>query len=242
MEALRGAETIMSSQPSAKPKAQSDPLLTAFAGLPVAVISDAVDALGLPNTVLDPAVRCLSGNVILGRARTISRFRAPPNATQAEVDPSLGMGTQKLIDDCREGDVVVIGAENDVDFAMWGDNMGVRASSLGVRGVVTDGVVRDLAEMSRLGLSIFARGATPKQAFRRMLTASIDQPTICGGVMVRPGDVVIGDTDGVIVIPQSKAAEVAAKARDIHGVEDTMQGFIRAGNSLVSAVEKYKAR
>jgi regulator of RNase E activity RraA len=232
----------MSSKSNTALKPSSDPILAAFAGLPVAVISDAVDALGLPNTVLDPGVRCLSGDPVVGRARTISRFKAPANATQAEVDPSLGMGTQKVIDDCREGDVIVIGAENNTDFAMWGDNMAVRASSLGVRAVITDGVIRDIAEMPALNMSVFARGTTPRQAFRRMLTATIDQPTLCGGIMVRPGDIVIGDSDGVIVIPQAKAGEVAAKARDIHGVEDTMQGFIRGGNSLVAAVEKYKAR
>jgi 4-hydroxy-4-methyl-2-oxoglutarate aldolase len=220
----------------------ADKNLAAFEGLPVAVISDAVDALGLPNTVLDPGVRLLSGKPLVGRARTISRIKAPPNATQPEIDPSLGMGTQKLIDSCQSGDVVVIAAEDNLDFAMWGDNMGVRASSLGVRGVVTDGAVRDLDEMPKLGLSVYARGTTPKQAFRRMLTLTIDQPIVCGGVMVRSGDVVIGDADGVVVVPHARAAEVAAKAREIHGVEATMQDFIRAGNSLVSAVEKFKAR
>lgn len=231
----------MSSKGKTEPSS-SDPLLAAFEGLPVAVISDAVDALGLPNTVMDPAVRALSGGPVCGRARTVNRLKAPPNATQADIDPSLGMGTQKLIDSCRDGDVIVIAAEDNLDYAMWGDNMAVRASSLGVRGIVTDGAVRDLAEMPALGITVFARGTTPRQAFRRMLTSSIDQPIVCGGVMVRSGDVVIADPDGVIVVPQDKAHDVAAKARALHDVEASMQTYIRTGKTLVSAVETFKAR
>lgn len=231
----------MSSKSKVAPSS-TDPLLAAFEGLPVAVISDAVDALGLPNTVMDPAVRVLSGGPVCGRARTVNRLKAPPNATQADIDPSLGMGTQKLIDSCRDGDVIVISAQDNLDYAMWGDNMAVRASSLGVRAIVTDGVVRDLAEMPALNISVFARGTTPRQAFRRMLTSSIDQPVICGGVMVHPGDVLVADPDGVIVVPQGKAQEVASKARALHGVEAEMQTYIRTGKTLVSAVETYKAR
>jgi regulator of RNase E activity RraA len=225
---------------SAKVQA-TDPELSLLDGLPVAVISDVMDGLGFGSTVMD-GVRLLSGHRICGRARTVERAPAPFNATQADIAPALGTGTQQVIDSGKPGDVIVIAAQGNGGSAMWGGNMGTRASSLGVLGLVTDGVVRDLEEMDALGLTIFGGGQSPRQAYKRMITRSINQPIACGGVWVRPGDLIVGDGDGVVVVPPARAAEVAEKARATIAAEGVMQKFIREGNSLVAAVEKYKIR
>jgi len=125
---------------------------------------------------------------------------------------------------------------------VWGDNMATRASSLGVRAVITDGAVRDIDEMDALGMAVFAAATTPRQAFRRLVTTSINQPVVVGGVRIRPGDLIVADGDGVIAIPIEHAEALAERAEAVHKIEATMQDYIRAGNTLVSAVETFKAR
>jgi regulator of RNase E activity RraA len=232
----------MSTLPQSQAPLEEASDLALFDDLPVAVISDAIDKLGLPNTVLDPAIHRLAGRHLVGRARTVHRAKAPTNAGQAEINPKMGAGTQDLIDSCAPGDVVVVAAHDDVDFAVWGGNMGVRAAMLGVRGLVTDGAMRDLDEMDELGLSVFAKATTPRQAFKRMVTFDIDVPVFCGGVLIRPGDILVGDGDGVVAVPAAEAARIAAAAREIIAGESQMQDFIRAGNSLGSAVARFKLR
>lgn len=227
------------SNPAAKPA--NDPEAAALEGLPVAVIADVMDGMGLPTSVMD-GVRQLAGKTIVGRARTVERAPAPYNATQADVAPELGMGTQQVIDNGKPGDIVVIAAQGKGGSAMWGGNMGTRAQQVGIIGMVTDGVLRDLVEMDALGLSIYAAGQSPRQAFKRMITRAIDKPVICGGVWVRPNDIVVADNDGVVVVPPDKAKEIAEKAKGVVELEGTMQKFIREGNTLVAAVQKYKIR
>jgi len=222
-------------------EANSGSLLERLSAVPVAVLSDAAGALGLPDTVLT-GVRRICGRRVAGYARTVARELAPANATQADIDPSLGMGTQMVIDSCKPNEVIVIGVHGNTDFAVWGDNMATRAHAVGVRGMVTDGAIRDVDEMDGVGMAVFAAATTPRQAFRRLVTTSINGPVVVGGVRVCPGDLIVADGDGVIAIGAGKAAELVARAEALHAVENEMQGYIRAGNSLVSAVEKYKAR
>lgn len=229
------------SNQATKPAATTDAEAAALEGLPVAVISDVMDGMGLPNAVMD-GVRQLAGKTIVGRARTVERAPAPSNAAQADIAPELGMGTQQVIDNGKPGDIVVIAAQGNGGSAMWGGNMGTRAQQVGIVGMVTDGVLRDLNEMDALGLSIYAAGQSPRQAFKRMITRAIDKPIICGGVYVRPNDIIVADGDGVVVVPPAKAVEIAERSRAVIEVESTMQKFIRDGNTLVAAVQKYKIR
>lgn len=219
----------------------ADNLLDRLRALPVAVLSDAADSLGATGCVMN-GVRRLVGERVAGYARTIGREVAPANGTQADIDPKLGMGTQVVIDSCGPDEVIVISARGNAEFAVWGDNMATRAHAVGVRAVVTDGVIRDLDEMEGIGMAVYAAGTTPRQAFKRLLTSSIDAPVVVAGVMVRRGDVIVADGDGVISIPAGRADEILAKAEAIQAVETQMHGFLVAGNSLVSAVEKYKQR
>lgn len=232
---------VLKSAPAAITPSPED-VLAAFAGIPVAVISDALDALGLPNTVMNHFVRRMVGKHLVGYARTISKIRVPANATQDDLVPSLGMGTQELLDSSRAGEVIVIASSDSMDGALWGDNMGTRAQALGVRGVITDGAVRDIDEMEKLGLAIFARATTPRQASKRLLTLTIDEPVICGGILVRSHDVIVGDADGVVVVPAQEAKAIATRAKEIAAIEGRMHDYLREGNTLVSAVLTFKQR
>ncbi len=207
-----------------------------------AVLSDAMDALSLPSTFIDGGVRRLAGKRFAGRARTVDRAPSPTNARQPQVDPTLGMGIQEAIDAAPAGAVMVIAARGDLSAAMWGGNMGIRARSVGVCAVVTDGTVRDLDEMDALGLAVFGQGCCSRQAYERYVTLSVGAPVIVGGVRISHDDILVGDGDGVVVIPSAQADEIAARAEAITAVEAQMQAFLEEGNTLVDAIRKFRQR
>lgn len=232
------------SKDQGKPAAKhpSDPQLLRYASLPAATISDAMDDLGLPRAHMGQAVKRLAGRQMVGRARTIDRMPAPTNARQADFGAELGMGTYRVIDSAQPGTVIVIAGRGDLSGASWGGNMANRARQLGVAGVVIDGAVRDLDEIEEMQLAVFAGGTAAPKAIPNLVTLSIDQPVVCGGVRVRPGDIVVGDSDGVVVVPQEKADQIADKSESLLDTERVMRKFVADGNTLVAAVEKYKVR
>ena len=213
-----------------------------LAALPIATISDAMDRLGLGSAVLDPAIRPMTGTRLAGRARTIDRAPMPPNATQAQAAPDLVWAPQHVVDDARPGVVVVMALRGDVGVAAMGDNMAARALVRGVAGVVVDGALRDVADVRSAGLPVYARTAVCRTAAGRMLTLGLDVPVICGGVWIRPGDIVIGDEDGVVVVPAARAAEVAARGEELAALEHSSKAFIESGRTLVEAIQTYKVR
>ena len=132
----------------------------------------------------------------------------------------------------QPGDVLVVENQGSSDTAMWGEITTTEAQRRGVAGLVIDGMVRDLDAIRRRGFPVFARGATPKVAGRGQL-GEVNVPISCGGVAVSPGDIVAGDADGVVVIPQRKAEEVLRIARAIETYEVELLSKVAAGASQV---------
>ncbi len=219
-----------------------DDVLDRLEQVPVAVLSDAMDGLGLPSTILDPDIRRLCGKRMVGRARTVERAPASHNETQADIDAALGMGTQIVIDTATSRDVVVVAARGGQGAGIVGDNMALRATKRGVVGFVVDGAVRDLDELESFGLNVYACATSPRQGLRRFVTLSVDRPITCGSVRVSPGDVLVGDRDGVAVLPRAKVRTILEKAEAIEAIEKQMKVFLQDGNTLVASVEKYKQR
>jgi regulator of RNase E activity RraA len=102
-----------------------------------------------------------------------------------------------------------------MDRAVLGGNVAIDIVSRGIVGVVVDGVVRDLDELEELGLPVFARGVTPRSGSDLSGRGEVLGPIACGRVAVMPGDVVIGDNDGVVVVPRHDAGQVAARAHSV---------------------------
>lgn len=219
-----------------------DPILTRFEKLCVAVVCDAMDSLKIPSAMIDPAIHRMSGVRMVGRARTVDRIPAPPNVTQAEIDPALGMGTQNVIDSSGPGTVVIIAAHGVDTAGLVGDNMATRCVGVGLAGVVVDGAVRDIDPIREMGLTVYARAIAPRMGLGRAVTLGIDKPVVCGGIYIRPGDIVLGDADGVVVVPQARAEEIVAEAERIESLEHQNRDFIAQGNSLVDAMKKFKVR
>jgi regulator of RNase E activity RraA len=136
----------------------------------------------------------------------------------------------KAIDLTQPGDVIVIDGRGHKDSAIWGGLMARSAMKKGVVGVVVDGAARDVAEIRQLKFPVFARAIVPNNGTAGYL-GKINVPIQCGGVTVRPGDIIFGDDDGVVVIPQELAEEVSKTAQSIIREEEETLSKIESGLS-----------
>jgi regulator of RNase E activity RraA len=124
--------------------------------------------------------------------------------------------------------VLVAATGGFVHAAVTGDLLLGVARNRGVVGFVTDGVVRDLADLEALGLPVYAMGVTPNSPGRRG-PGTVGLPIVCGGSAVAAGDVVVGDRDGVVVVPRARLAETLANLKQVKAAEAAMLERVRAG-------------
>lgn len=125
-------------------------------------------------------------------------------------DNLLGL---KAIELAQPGDVIVISTHGDTNNSVWGGFMSMMAANKGIAGVVTDGIVRDSVQSKEADLPIYAIGLTPAAPTKEG-TGQINTTISCGGVVIEPGDIVVGDEDGVVVVPKAEAEAIAAKVRE----------------------------
>jgi regulator of RNase E activity RraA len=211
-----------------------------------ALISDALDALGVEPRVLSPPVRALvpppSGK-LCGRARTYlyqvksgPSFRAPP------APEKMVLQLQRMETFASRGDVLVIGFDGPPPaVGIVGDLFGALYGHRGMAGVVTPGWVRDLAELRRSGLSVYAAGTAPLNALGRVSLAGMDVPVVVGGVEVRPGDFIVGDEDGVVAIPAAEVADARLLSYLVESAERERRTLesLRQGGLLSEAFKIY---
>jgi 4-hydroxy-4-methyl-2-oxoglutarate aldolase len=133
------------------------------------------------------------------------------------------------------GDVIVAASEAFSGSAVVGDNVTMMARNKGVAALVVDGMARDSYGIIPVGLPVFARGITPNSCVRSG-PGRIGLPVVCGGVAVEAGDVVLGDRDGVVVIPQGQLEAVVAALPEIRRMEEETQAKIRAGMTHLPAI------
>ena len=119
----------------------------------------------------------------------------------------------KALSMAKPGDVLVIDGRGSGNNALWGDHRSLVAKKLGLAGVVMDGAFRDIDENEEIGFPIFARSVTCGSSTKNS-NGEINVPISCGGVVVRPGDIIVGDRNGVAVVPPEHAEEIMANAQD----------------------------
>jgi len=134
------------------------------------------------------------------------------------------------------GEVLVVDAKGDVEAGPWGDLMTLAAQQAGVAGLVIDGAVRDVDAIAQLGFPVFARGVSIKGTSKSR-AGRLNVPVNCAGVVVEPGDVVVGDRDGVVVVPAARVAEVLEAAQRREQKEEILRGKIRAGITTVELLD-----
>ncbi|WP_275006739.1 fumarylacetoacetate hydrolase family protein [Promicromonospora iranensis] len=195
--------------PGAEPEpfALTDELADKLRRAPVAGLSAQLRKRGLNNVIIEGVRPNVPGATIVGRARTL---RFVPNREDLFAAHGGGYNAQKrMFDTVGAGEVIVIEARGETGSATLGDVLALRAQVRGAAGVVTDGGVRDFEAVAATGLPVFSGGPHPAVLGRRHVPWDTDVAVACGGATVLPGDVVVGDADGVVVLPLRLAEEVA---------------------------------
>ena len=209
-----------------------------FRDLSAAVLSDVMDVLGLMNQAMQPFVRPLDESLVLaGRARTglymlAYEVRDGENPYEVEI---------ALVDDLKPGDVPVLACNGPTQrIAPWGELLSTAAQVRGAAGCITDGLVRDVRQIREMRFPVFHGGIGPLDTKGRARMVQRNVPVECAGVKVRDGDIVFGDVDGVVVIPQERAAEILARAKEKVAGEGRTRDELRQGRLLREVFEKYR--
>src|SRR5262249_53745946 len=221
--------------PAASPS-PGDPLIAGFKSTYAASVSDAVEIVTGKNGTMRSDMRLMAGTNMVGRA--VTSLARPAAADQATATLAVKHSVE-IIDEARPGEVGVIVMEGTLDIAAMGNLMATAAVERGMAGMVLDGAIRDMWDIRRMGLTVYARSKSPRTAVGHYATVARNVTVECGGVTVRPGDIIVADEDGVVVVPQERAEEVLKKAQEIDDRERGMFPFIRQHKSLQKAIEAF---
>jgi len=193
-----------------------------------ATVSDALDRLGKPGSLL--GIGPLSdGARLCGPAFTVRYVTAgSPPGTVGD-----------YLDDVVPGDVVVLDNGGRTDCTVWGDILTAMAVDRGVGGTVIDGVCRDVQRAIGNGYPLYSRGRFMRTGKDRVEVSDVGRPVTIGGVQVRPGDLLIGDADGVVAVPHEAADEVAGICAGIAAREEAIVADILAGSDLADARRRH---
>lgn len=202
-----------------------------------AVLSDVLDELGLREQAMTPSIRPLDEDLVLaGFARTgLYRevFCVVPDENPYELEMAL-------VDDLKSDEVAVFGCCGSRRIAPWGELLSTASRARGAAGCVTDGMVRDIRAIRALRFPVFHGGIAPLDSKGRGKVAEIDTPIRCGGVPVVPGDLVVGDADGVVVVPRSVEEEALRRAFAKVTGENATRDELAAGARLADVFARYR--
>jgi len=196
-------------------KRPSNDLLQRFNNIPTAFISDTVNRFFCVDSRIK-MINKKSKLSMVGSSFTV-RTRIADN-----------LMVHKAIDMAEPGDVIVIDAEGNMNAAIFGAHMATIAMKKKFAGYVVDGCIRDVEEIEKMDFPVFAKGVNPRGPYKDG-PGEINVPISCGGVVVRPGDIIVGDRDGVAVIPLEEAEIVLEKVKTIFKKEEESTKNINEG-------------
>jgi len=185
-------------------------LIEGFAGLPVSNIADMMNRM----FCLDATIRPINSAPLLGPAFTV-KARAGDNLL-----------LHKALDLALPGDILMVDAQGDLSNSLLGELMALWAKKRGIGGIVIDGAIRDACSLKKMDIPIYAAGITPAGPYKEG-PGEINSPISCGGVVIHPGDIIVGDEDGVVVIKTEDAPELLKKAKAKHLAEQKTMEEIR---------------
>jgi 4-hydroxy-4-methyl-2-oxoglutarate aldolase len=191
-------------------------LVKGFEGIPTGVVGD---CMGRCNGMVADMKPAWPGAKIVGPALTVRTF------------PADNLMIHKAVTLAKPGDVLVINAGGFKDYAVFGDLLGLSCKVHGLAGVVIDGATRDAEGLQAIGFPVFARAVLPAGPFKDS-PGGINELVSCAGVVVRPGDIIAGDADGVMVVPLEYAAEILVKAQAAVAKEQAMRERILKGEYI----------
>lgn len=167
-----------------------------------------------------------------------ARMTGPARTVQI---PALdGTGLREMLERVRPGDVIIIDQGRNTAYACWGEIMALRAQSIGAAGVVIDGSATDSAEIKAMGFPTFSRGVTAITTKRYGLEGLVDLDVCVGGVVVHPGDLIIADVNGVVVLQPREArglveAAIAKEKDEVHMRKEILEGKLRPIETVLPA-------
>jgi regulator of RNase E activity RraA len=186
--------------------------LQGFAGLSSATVADAMGRFNF----MDFEIRSRSGRPLCGPAVTVN------------TRPGDNLMVHKAIDVAQAGDILVVATHGGVNAAVFGDLMCRAASAKKLGGIVVDGAIRDVEGITALGFPAFSRAVSPGSCDKDG-PGEVNVPIACGGAVVMAGDIVIGDEDGVVVVPRDRAEEVLGLAKQTLDREKARIAEIESG-------------
>lgn len=188
-------------------------VLDSFRDIPSSFVADAQQGMNC----LDATIRPITPG---------ARFAG--SAVTANGGPRDNLAAMAAIDTVEEGDVLVLATSRDESGAVIGDHYAAVAKRKGAAAIVTDGLVRDAEGIRKLGPPTFARGVRPNAGYRNG-PGEVNLPVSIGGAVVLPGDIVVGDEDGVVVVPRAAAEEVRGALARVVEAERAMEAEVAEG-------------
>jgi len=207
-----------------------------------AVIGDILDTMGLLHQFLPPHIRALRNDMVtVGRAMPVLEadfFGVSETGGHSDISARpFGMMFQAL-DSLKPHDVYVASGSSP-RYALWGELMSTRALHLHAAGAVLDGYVRDTAGILALNFPTFGHGSYAQDQGPRGKVVDYGVPIEIGGIRIRPGDIIFGDIDGVVVIPREAEEQAIRLALEKVATENKVRLAIEAGMSTVEAFERF---
>lgn len=221
------------SSTSASPASEQD-LIAMFRRVEVASVSDAIEELTGKRMYMTHHMQPIFTTKFAGFARTVALKK-----DEGTKDPAALQGMLDAIDAGSTDDVYVMTLEDGDDIAGMGGLMGTAMAARGYAGAVIDGGVRDVAYLRKIGFPVYAKGIVPSTSVHHYRFVGSQIPVVCNGVSVNPGDIVVADSDGVVIVPRSQAQPVLNLARKMDFKEHSMYPVIEQLESIVEAVKKF---
>ena len=210
----------------------SNELRGRFEKLSTTNVSDALDALGYKGATYGIRPMMPNWGKCVGPAVTVKMTAAG----ETKAKHHLGV---KAIEAAEQGDIIIIDNGGRIDTSCWGGILANGAKMKGISGVVIDGACRDLDDCVEIDFPVYARGTVVATARGRIMEEATNVMIQFGGVQVRPGDIVMGDRSGVVILPQEHIEEVLDKAEALYTKEENMIRDIRNGQSMMDVDTKY---
>jgi regulator of RNase E activity RraA len=203
--------------------------------LSAALISDIVDQLGARNQAMRADVQGVyEGAVLVGRAYPVV------SADIFELRDDPYRGEIEAVDALKPNDIIVVCTNRSTRTCIWGELLSTAARARGARGAVIDGYTRDVAQIRRMQFPTFATGKKIVDSAGRSIVVEHGRADECGDVLVRPGEIVFGDVDGVVVIPKELEQEVIPRALEKAGKEDLVRDELLRGAMLRDTYAKHR--
>lgn len=198
------------------------------------VISDVLDSLGYRDQAMNAGIRpAWSGAVAVGRAHTLLSsdiYHLPTDPYAMEIE---------AIDSVPRNGVVVAGTNQSTRTCLWGELLSTATRARGGRGAILDGHTRDVRVIEQMQFPVFSTGMRPVDSKGRGMIVAIGEPVECGGVLVKPGELVFADVDGIVVVPREVEADVIRLAREKANGENEMRTWLAEGRTLRDAFDHF---